>query len=128
MRWLFIVFAITAMAGCAKSTTGLSIDSQSQSVVLNDFSLSRQLEIDRAMSEHINGLMQAKVPLTSKTNKTLQLQYRFYWYDKHGLELKGSDSPWRLVTIYGKDRVTLEGMAIDIRATQYRVVIREADK
>ncbi|WP_087017289.1 YcfL family protein [Thaumasiovibrio subtropicus] len=127
MKWIMAALMAVALVGCSQTSTGLSISSENQSVVIDDFDLGKRIEVERAAQGDVNGLIQARVPIKSVTDKTLKLQYRFYWYDGQGLELSGSDSPWLQAILYGKDRVTLQGMANDARATQYRVLIREAE-
>ncbi len=127
MKWVVATMLAFVMVGCSQTSTGLSINSQSQNVVIDDFGLGKRIEIERAAQGEVNGLIQARVPIKSITDKTLNLQYRFYWYDEQGLELSGSDTPWLQAILYGRDHVTLQGMAPSTQATQYRVLIREAD-
>lgn len=127
MKYLCVLLLAMALSACSKATSGISIESSNQNVVIGNRLLANSLEIEKALISEVNGLMKAGVPVTSKTNSDMRLQYRFYWYDAQGLEVAGSNSPWRQFVLHGKDSVTLQAVAKNPNATQYRINIREAD-
>ncbi|KLV04763.1 YcfL protein: an outer membrane lipoprotein that is part of a salvage cluster [Photobacterium aquae] len=127
MRFLLVLAVVMGLVGCSATTSGISIESSNQSVVIGNPDLARRLTIEQAAVSSVNGLLKASVPVSSSTDSDLKLQYRFYWYDAQGLEVSGSDSPWRQVVLHGKDRMTLQAVARQSKATQYRIYIRKAD-
>lgn len=127
MKYMSVLLFALALAGCTSATSGISIESSNQNVVIGNVSLARLVDIEKAMTGEVNGLMKAAVPISSKAHSDLKLQYRFYWYDAQGLEVSGSDSPWRQFVLHGQDTVTLQGIARRPEAKQYRIYIREAD-
>ncbi|PSW21130.1 DUF1425 domain-containing protein [Photobacterium sanctipauli] len=126
MRVLFVVLMVLGLAACSTTTSGISIESSNQNVVIGNNDLANRVTIERAHVSNANGLLKAAVPVTSKIDSDLKLQYRFYWYDAQGLEVAGSDSPWRQFVLHGKDTMTLQAVARKPEATQYRVYIRKA--
>ncbi|MGF1685766.1 YcfL family protein [Photobacterium japonica] len=125
MRRLIILGMVLGLAACADNTSGISIESSNQSVVIGNSHLAQRLSIEEAAVTKVNGLLKAAVPVKSNIDSDLALQYRFYWYDAQGLEVSGSDSPWRHVIIHGQDTMTLQAMARTPEATQYRIYIRK---
>ncbi|WP_299018208.1 YcfL family protein [uncultured Photobacterium sp.] len=127
MKHLSVLLFALVLSACTTATSGISIESSNQNVVIGNSSLASRLAIEKAAVVNVNGLMKAGVPVTSKINSDMKLQYRFYWYDAQGLEVEGSDSPWRQFVLHGKDSMTLQAVAKKPQATQYRIYIREAD-
>ncbi|MCG7497095.1 YcfL family protein [Vibrio sp. Of7-15] len=126
MKWLSALLLSVLLMGCSAHTTGISVDSDTQKVVFGDNVLGGRLMINKAGSHHINGLMQGIVSMTSRYAGDQNLQYRFYWYDGQGLEINGSDSPWRQLIVHGMDTVSVQEVALSPEATQYRIQIRQA--
>lgn len=127
MRILLVLGMVLGLAACSTTTSGISIESSNQSVVIGNPNLASRLSIEQANVSVVNGLLKAGVPVTSQIDSDLNLQYRFYWYDAQGLEVSGSDSPWRQIVLHGKDTMTLQAVARSPQATQYRIYIRKAD-
>ncbi|GAB3515804.1 YcfL family protein [Photobacterium alginatilyticum] len=127
MKYISVLVFALALSACSSTTSGISIESSNQNVVIGNSSLAGQIEIEKAIVAETNGLMKAGVPVTSKVDSDMKLQYRFYWYDAQGLEVYGSDSPWRQFVLHGRDSVTLQAVARKPEAKQYRIYIREAD-
>jgi len=127
MKYLSVLLFALALSACSSATSGISIESSNQNVVIGNSSLASRIAIEKALISEVNGLMKAGVPVSSKVNSDMKLQYRFYWYDAQGLEVEGSNSPWRQFVLHGKDSMTLQAVARNTHATQYRIYIRQAD-
>lgn len=127
MRYISVLIFALMLTACTTTTSGISIESSNQNVVIGNSSLANSVAIERAVVGDVNGLMKAGVPVTSQVNSDMKLQYRFYWYDAQGLEVSGSDTPWRQFVLHGKDTMTLQAVARSPKAKQYRIYIREAN-
>lgn len=127
MKYLSVLLFVLVLSACSSATSGISIESSNQNVVIGNTSLAHRIAIEKALISDVNGLMKAGVPVTSKTDSDMKLQYRFYWYDAQGLEVDGSDSPWRQFVLHGKDSMTLQAVARKPEAKQYRIYIRQAN-
>ncbi|PSW07294.1 YcfL family protein [Photobacterium lipolyticum] len=127
MRYISVLLVTLFLAACTTTTSGISIESSNQNVVIGNSSLASRVAVERAIVGDVNGLMKAGVPVTSQVSDDMKLQYRFYWYDAQGLEVDGSDAPWRQFVLHGKDTMTLQAVARSPKAKQYRIYIRQAN-
>ena len=124
-KWLIVLLLPLALAACSSGqTAGISVDSSTQKVLFGDNVLGHRLSVEQISTQDNNGLVRGIVSVTSKFSGDQQLQYRFYWYDAQGLEVTGSDSPWRTFIVRGLDTMSIQGVAIKPEATQFRVQIR----
>ncbi|PKF51054.1 YcfL family protein [Enterovibrio nigricans] len=126
MRYAVVLLsAVLFVAGCAtNSSTGISIDSRNQNVVLGNSMLGKALEFGNAQTSIVNDRLLAQVKVTNKSSDVQNLQYRFNWYDAQGLEVDNGNSPWKPFIVYGGDSVTLQGVALNSNATNFRVSLR----
>ncbi|MCC4798875.1 hypothetical protein BCT30_16480 [Enterovibrio norvegicus] len=125
MRISVILFsAAMVLSGCAQNTSGISIDSSNQNVVLGNEVLGKFLEFGNAKTSEVNERLLAQVMVTNKSSESQNLQYRFNWYDEQGLEVDSGKSPWRQFIVYGNDTVTLQGVALNPNAKNFRVSLR----
>ncbi|BCL70355.1 conserved hypothetical protein [Vibrio nigripulchritudo MADA3029] len=128
MKKLWIVLLSAAVFGCAQTpTAGLSIDGQSQRVIMNDNILGGRLDIENIDTDLVNGHARGIVSLASKYKSDQHVQYRFYWYDDKGLEVNSKPGPWRKVIIRGFETISVSEVSVNPNATQYRVQIRQAN-
>lgn len=127
-KWVIALLLPLALAACSSSqTAGISVDSSTQQVVFGDHVLGNRLSVEQISTQNSNGLMRGIVSVTSKFTGDQQLQYRFYWYDDQGLEVDGSDSPWRTFIVRGLDTMSIQSVAMKPEASQFRVQIRTLD-
>ncbi len=98
----------------------------SKFVVINNQRLANGLQIvDLKTGFAENGMMMANVTLVSKARRTLTFQYRFAWFDDAGMELDPDASSWKPMTLYGNESRTIQGVAPNAAAKQYRVKLRK---
>ncbi|MFV0575132.1 MAG: YcfL family protein [Vibrio sp.] len=124
---LIAILGVTALAGCADNSTGLRIDSASQQVLYSDTKLDDQLSIDRIDALENNGNTRGVVKITNQEDGTLNLQYRFYWYDAEGLEVNAKQGNWRQFILRGRESITLNEVSVNPNATDFRIQIRALD-
>ena len=123
--------------GCRSTSAGIEGDAAainnpdgtvtlSKYVIVNNPSLAKGIQIvDIRTGFTDNNLMQASVAIVSKARKTLQFQYRFAWYDANGMEIDPENNAWKPVIIYGNESRSLQGMAPNSAAKEFRIKIRK---
>ena len=96
-------------------------------VVYNSSTLSRKVAIDEMTSSKAGDMLLAQVTMHSKAGDTINLQYKFEWFDLNGLALNASSATWKPLLIYGKESKTIQGLAPDPRGREYKLLLRDAD-
>ncbi|MBV7297073.1 YcfL family protein [Enterovibrio paralichthyis] len=125
MKYAMILLSgVLLLSGCANQSAGISIDSSNQNVVLGSSVLGKKLEFGNAKTSTVNDRLLAQVDVTNKSGETQNLQYRFNWYDAQGLEVDSGKSPWRQFIVYGGETVTLQGVALNPDAKNFRISLR----
>jgi uncharacterized protein YcfL len=86
--------------------------------------LARRIAIIRADQRDIGGLMQGAVTLQSMTSDTEALQYRWVWFDSKGFEVNSSAQAWQPLLVYGKQTASIQGLAPNPSAKEYKLHLR----
>lgn len=141
----FIVGGIAAVAavaslgliGCSTTagveTTGkMSWDDQGartleKNVVFNNSGLKGDIQIVDVKSAMAGDIMRAQATLRSKDKDTLQFQYRFEWLDAGGIEINSGSGSWKPLMLNGRETKTIQAVAPDPRAKEFKLKIRELD-
>lgn len=112
--------------GSLSATTGQ--DGQTvykKNVIVNNDSLARNVQIVDMKSDFVGNLLRAHVSLLSKDNDTQNLQVKFSWFDEGGRELDPDTEAWTPVILYGNESKSLQGVAPNPTAKEFKVKIRE---
>jgi len=72
-----------------------------------------------------NGIKVAQVSVMNKTNSTLNLQYRFSWFDANGMEIAPGTGGWLPKQLYSYETQNLSGVARSSRAQQVTIYVRK---
>ena len=70
-------------------------------------------------------LYRGKVVIANKKGSTQDLQYQFTWYDESGTEVGIDGNGWTPFIIYGKDEITIVGLAPNPQASGFRINVRD---
>lgn len=97
-----------------------------KNVILNDSSLTRDIQITDLKSGMAGNIMRAQVSLRSKQEDPLTVQYKFDWYDANGIEIAANNA-WNPLIIYGGESKTIQGVAPDPRAHEFKLKLRHPD-
>lgn len=129
--------AVLGLAGCSttagvESTGKMSWDEQGaptldKNVVFNNSSLKGDIQIVDLKSAKAGDIMRAQATLRSKDRDTLPFQYRFDWYDASGFEINSGSGAWKPLILYGRESKTVQAVAPDPRAKEFKLKIREPD-
>jgi len=132
-----VLIASFGLAGCSttagvEATGKMSWDEQGarmleKNVVFNTSGLKGDIQIVDVKSAMAGDLMRAQATLRSKDKNTLPFQYRFDWYDAGGLEINSGAGSWKPLILYGRETKTIQAVAPDPRAKQFKLKLREPD-
>jgi uncharacterized protein YcfL len=131
------LIAALGLGGCSTTagveTTGkTSWDEQGartleKNVVFNNSGLKGDIQIIDVKSAMAGDIMRAQATLRSKDRDTLPFQYRFDWYDASGIEINSGSGSWKPLILYGRESKTIQAVAPDPRAKEFKLKIREPD-
>ncbi len=131
------LIASLALAGCSttagvEATGRTSWDEQGarileKNVVFNSSVLKGDIQIVDVKSAMAGDIMRAQATLRSKDRDTLPFQYRFEWYDAGGIEINSGAGSWKPLILYGRETKTIQAVAPDPRAKEFKLKIREPD-
>ena len=69
-------------------------------------------------------LLVAHATMISTKNATLEVQYKFRWYDAQGLEVAPEASPWQPLILYGGETKGLQAAAPNPGVKEFKIEIR----
>lgn len=97
-------------------------------VVFSNSSLAGDLQIVDMQSALAGSIMKAQATLKSKDRDTLSFQYRFDWYDANGMEINSGAGSWKPLLITGRESKTIQSVAPDPRAKEFKLKIRATEE
>jgi uncharacterized protein YcfL len=131
------LIASLALAGCSttagvEATGRTSWDEQGarileKNVVFSSSGLKGDIQIVDVKSAMAGDIMRAQATLRSKDRDTLPFQYRFEWYDAGGVEINSGAGSWKPLILNGRETKTIQAVAPDPRAKEFKLKIREPD-
>jgi uncharacterized protein YcfL len=96
-------------------------------VIFNSSGLKGDIQIVDIKSAMAGDIMRAQATLRSKDRDTLPFQYRFEWLDASGIEINSGSGSWKPLILNGRETKTVQSVAPDPRAKEFRLKIREPD-
>ncbi len=132
---LLAIPALVLFSGCRSTTSGIEGSSTvmldadggtqfSEYVVVNNPRVARGLQIVDLDQQFVGDILRAQVTLASKYSRTQNYKYRFSWFDETGVELDSGARHWLPLIIHGYDSRTLQGVAPNPSARQFKINIR----
>jgi len=107
------------------SMTGLNGETTYSSYVnANNSRLARRIAVVRLDRADIGGLLKAAVTIQSRSDDTEALQYKWTWFDAKGFEVNSSSQPWQPVLVYGMQTTSIQGLAPNPSAKDFRLHLR----
>ncbi|SNB47538.1 YcfL family protein [Geobacter sp. DSM 9736] len=136
MGLLVLLLGMAVLNGCG-TTSGIEASGKTdwnqegervlgKNIIINNGSLGRDVEVVDMRSAMVGDMMTAQVSLRSKDRDTINLEYRYEWFDLQGMET-GSSSAWKPLLLYSRETRTVQGIAPDPRAREFKLKLREAE-
>jgi uncharacterized protein YcfL len=127
------VMAASVMTGCKTRTSGIEGggaaiqtpegDTQlSKFVVINNTKLARGIQVVDIKSQFAGDLLKAQVNIVNKYSATLKFQYKFAWFNSNGMEVN-ADGPWLPLVLSGNESKTLQAVAPNAAAREFKIKI-----
>ena len=124
------------LTGCRTNTSGVEGNAaavttpegdmqMSKFVVINNPKLARGLQVVDLKSVFIGDMLKGQVTLVSKYSATLKFQYKFSWFNKDGVEINPDSGPWTPLIMYGNESKTLQSVAPNSGAREFKIKIRQ---
>ena len=130
----FAIIAFLLMVilpGCATGISGQSVVIKGQNgytqdsrVIIDNANLGWCIKIAELKSSFVGDLMNTNVKLVSQEDSTLNLQYKFLWYNAQGAEISSGSSPWLPLIIYGRETKQVHSVAPDPSAREFKIELR----
>ena len=73
----------------------------------------------------IEGIKKVEATITNRTEKTVNIEYRFFWYDASGMDMNGLTDVWHPITLEGKSDQTLSSVAKTPMANYFKLYVRK---
>lgn len=132
-----LILGIAALSGCSATSgaegrgkvgwTDEGAPVLNTNVVYNSTSLSRKVTIEEMTSSKAGDIVLVQVTMRSKAGETINLQYKFEWYDLSGLALDMTSATWKPLILYGKESKTIQDLAPNPLGREFKLLLRDAD-
>ncbi len=130
-----IIISALILTGCVVRTSGVSGTSsnvegpygqsaQMKYVVINNQELARGIQVVDLRSVYVDEYLKADVSVVNKYNRTLNVQYKFQWFDARGMEVDPGSTAWTPLVLYGNESKSIQGVAPNPTAVEYKIHIR----
>ena len=132
ISFLLICFAFV-ISGCkniAPVTSGIGSSQMDptqqyrEHLQIDNEQLAAKLYISDIKSRTSNDLLQLNLSLTSRYEKSQQLQYHFQWFDKDGFAIEAGKSPWQALELHGMQTATVNGLAPSTQVATFSLYVR----
>lgn len=87
--------------------------------------LAKQVYISDIKSRKKNDLLQVNLSLTSSYKKSLQLQYKFRWFDQDGFVIEAEKSAWQPLELHGMQTKVVASLAPTSQVSTFSLYVRE---
>jgi len=125
------IFLLSACVNVPPVTSGIGSEKltleqeYSEHLQIHNKKLANQVHISEIKSRKKSDLLQINLSLTSTYKKSLQLQYKFQWFDQDGFIIEEAKSAWQPLEIHGMQSKTVASLAPTSQVTTFKLYVRE---
>ena len=125
------IFFLGACVNVLPVTSGigseqLALEQQySKHLEVHNKKLAKQVYISDIKSRKKNDLLQINLSLTSSYKKSLQLQYKFRWFDQDGFVIEAEKSTWQPLELHGMQTEIVASLAPTSQVATFSLYVRE---
>lgn len=110
---------LLALSGCSSEKPMINT---SQSLVMESSVLSAGITTDEPTISERDGQQRAATVLFNQQEKPVQVNYRFYWYDDKGLEIRPFERP-RMIVVPAHAKVEIASQLGNLTASKVRLYL-----
>lgn len=103
-QFILILFFAT---GCVQNISNVSKGNGVQEI--NNQQLNNKIVILNTNKRILNGFLDVAVNIRNISSDTIDLEYRFVWFDSNGFKV--NETPWLPITLNGKQSKQIEQIA-----------------
>ncbi|RWR01900.1 membrane protein [[Pantoea] beijingensis] len=119
MRMIVAGLTLLTLAGCSREQPMITT---SQSLVMESSVLSAGITTDEPAISEKDGQQRAATVLYNEQEKPVQVNYRFYWYDDKGLEIRPFESP-KMIVVPAHAKVEIASQIGNLTASKVRLYL-----
>jgi uncharacterized protein YcfL len=136
--WCGAVLAVclAGVTGCVRKTSGTEIvgvmvespegsSELSRAVLINNAKLGRTIQVVNVRHEYAGDVLKAAVTVTSRYAGTLDIKYKFAWFNANGVEVHTDTDAWTPVILNGYETRTIQGVAPSADVKGFKINIRD---
>lgn len=125
---LTCLLAATMGTGCLRGRLTSGVTTEKGRLHIEDPAFAMNLDLVRnARTKTAEGFLHAQAALKNTNRDDYRCQYQFTWFDEAGMALKHARTPWRPLTLHGRETKELDAVAPVAGAEDFRLQIRRAD-
>jgi len=129
---VLLTFTIMVFVGCATKTSGMKAIGQSEGnaefskhLIIDNDPLAAVIMIEDMNTRIKGGVLEVSVSLANISNRDINAQYQFSWYDKDNFQVEQGTLAWTLVILHGKSKTSMQALAPNATVSTYKVNVRE---
>lgn len=138
---LLILLALSSLLGACATPKNVEVDNLKKSGLyargsfnvdgtfsrssLTDKDQKRQkFQIMSVTGKEVDGFKKIQTAIANKTDKDLNLQYRFSWYDAQGMQIESDSTTWQPLHLFGKVTRPINNVARSREAITFELYVR----
>ncbi len=127
MKKIILILVMLSCFACVSKLripSHISKDLYFKTVMMNFDEFNDLFMVSDIKNIMVGDLMQGEVVLTSLSENSLYLQYKFHWYDKDDVEIDAHSQSWKPFVLYANERKSIKSVAINSGAKRFSISIK----
>ncbi|MCX8064324.1 MAG: YcfL family protein [Candidatus Hydrogenedentes bacterium] len=117
----------SVVGGSEQPSTTINSGDYDSFIHCNDRKLKKKLKMCDVKMRTVGDVLQVSVTLINVSKKTLNLHYKFMWFDKDNFEIRADTFPWIPITLHSKEQKSIQGVAPNPAAKSFKIKISLAN-
>ncbi len=89
--------------------------------------ISKDFTIQSVRGVSLDGIKKVQLKVDNNTRRSLQLEYRFVWYDAAGMDISADSDAWQPFVVEGRAAKTIASSSKSIMAHSFEIYIRKLE-